>query len=215
MQRGPIKLDRVVSMLLLHDIGEIDIGDTIAYATEGMEQRKIAEQAAVKRICAILAGRSGHISSNRCGRSSKPKRRRKRSSHMRWTGRFPIILNLANNGQSWRENGIRYEQVITQWTCGAGRMSCAVGVSPAEARRSAERRLVWVRNDRTLTRGVSERNLVVFRRNCDRFFHFVPQSEYRTARVRQHAIDGAIVRQVVEYRAVRRTKNDEVGAEFG
>ena len=24
----------------------------------------------------------------------------------------PIILNLANNGQSWRENGIRYEQVI-------------------------------------------------------------------------------------------------------
>jgi putative hydrolase of HD superfamily len=24
----------------------------------------------------------------------------------------PIILNLANNGQSWRENGIRYEQVV-------------------------------------------------------------------------------------------------------
>jgi len=25
---------------------------------------------------------------------------------------IPIILNLANNGQSWRENGIRYEQVV-------------------------------------------------------------------------------------------------------
>ena len=32
---GPVKLERVVSMLLLHDIGEIDTGDTIAYATEG------------------------------------------------------------------------------------------------------------------------------------------------------------------------------------
>lgn len=31
----PVKLERVVSMLLLHDIGEIDTGDTIVYATEG------------------------------------------------------------------------------------------------------------------------------------------------------------------------------------
>src|SRR6185437_7937668 len=51
---GAIRLERVVSLLLLHDIGEIDTGDTIAYAMEGMEQRKIAEEAAVKRICAIL-----------------------------------------------------------------------------------------------------------------------------------------------------------------
>jgi putative hydrolases of HD superfamily len=53
---GPIRVERVVSLLLLHDIGEIDTGDTIAYATEGMEQRKIAERDAVKRICAILPG---------------------------------------------------------------------------------------------------------------------------------------------------------------
>ena len=27
---------------------------------------------------------------------------------------IPIILNLANDGQSWRENGIRCEQVIAR-----------------------------------------------------------------------------------------------------
>ena len=37
---GPIKLERVVSMLLLHDIGEIDTGDTIVYATEGVEREQ-------------------------------------------------------------------------------------------------------------------------------------------------------------------------------
>ena len=25
---------------------------------------------------------------------------------------MPVLLNLANNGQSWRENGITYERVV-------------------------------------------------------------------------------------------------------
>ena len=25
---------------------------------------------------------------------------------------MPVLLNLANNGQSWRENGISYERVV-------------------------------------------------------------------------------------------------------
>jgi len=27
---------------------------------------------------------------------------------------MPVILNLANNGQSWRENGITYERVVSR-----------------------------------------------------------------------------------------------------
>jgi putative hydrolase of HD superfamily len=108
---GPIRLERVVSMLLLHDIGEIDTGDTIAYAMEGMEQRKIAEQAAVKRICAILPGELSDQFESLWQEFEAAETQEAKFAHA-MDRSIPIILNLANNGQSWRENGIRYEQVI-------------------------------------------------------------------------------------------------------
>lgn len=108
---GPVKLERVVSMLLLHDIGEIDIGDTIAYATEGMEQRKIAEQAAVNRICAILPDELSDQFESLWQEFEAAETPEAKFAHA-MDRSIPIILNLANNGQSWRENGIRYEQVI-------------------------------------------------------------------------------------------------------
>ena len=108
---GPIRVERVVSMLLLHDIGEIDTGDTIAYATEGMEQRKIAEQDAVKRICAILPGELSDEFESLWQEFEAAETPEAKFAHA-MDRSIPIILNLANNGQSWRENGIRYEQVI-------------------------------------------------------------------------------------------------------
>ena len=108
---GPIRVERVVSMLLLHDIGEIDTGDTIAYATEGMEQRKIAEQDAVKRICAILPGELSNEFESLWQEFEAAETPEAKFAHA-MDRSIPIILNLANNGQSWRENGIRYEQVI-------------------------------------------------------------------------------------------------------
>jgi len=108
---GAIRLERVVSMLLLHDIGEIDTGDTIAYATEGMEQRKIAEQAAVKRICAILPDDPGNQFESLWQEFEAEETPEAKFAHA-MDRSIPIILNLANNGQSWRENGISYEQVI-------------------------------------------------------------------------------------------------------
>jgi putative hydrolase of HD superfamily len=108
---GPIRVERVVSMLLLHDIGEIDTGDTIAYATEGMEQRKIAEQDAVKRICAILPGELSDEFESLWQDFEAAETPEAKFAHA-MDRSIPIILNLANNGQSWRENGIRYEQVI-------------------------------------------------------------------------------------------------------
>jgi putative hydrolase of HD superfamily len=108
---GPIRLERVVSMLLLHDIGEIDTGDIIAYATEGMEQRKIAEEAAVKRICAILPEVLRDQFESLWLEFEAAETPEAKFAHA-MDRSIPIILNLANNGQSWRENGIRYEQVV-------------------------------------------------------------------------------------------------------
>lgn len=108
---SPINLERVVSMLLLHDIGEIDIGDTIVYATEGLDQRKVAEEAAVTRICRILPGELSESFREFWHEFEAAETAEAKFAHA-MDRSIPIILNLANNGQSWRENGIRCQQVI-------------------------------------------------------------------------------------------------------
>ena len=107
----PIDVLRTIKMLLLHDIGEIDTGDTIVYATEGLEQRKKAEQAAVKRICGILPAELGAEFLELWLEFEAAESPEAKFAHA-MDRSIPIILNLANNGQSWRENGIRCEQVL-------------------------------------------------------------------------------------------------------
>src|ERR1017187_3121873 len=47
---APIDLNKVIRMLLVHDIGEIDTGDTIVFAEGGWEERKAAELLALTGI---------------------------------------------------------------------------------------------------------------------------------------------------------------------
>lgn len=107
----PIDVLRTVKMLLLHDIGEIDTGDTIVYATAIREEKKKEEQAAVERICGMLPKElSDEFLALWLEFEAAETPEAKFAHAMDRT--VPIILNLANNGQSWRENGIQYEQVI-------------------------------------------------------------------------------------------------------
>lgn len=104
---------RVVEMLLVHDIGEIDTGDALIYADLDWAARKRAERTAVERIFGLL-----------------PPAQRERFL-ARWIEfddeatpeavfahavdrAMPALLNLASNGQSWRENGVRHEQVVAK-----------------------------------------------------------------------------------------------------
>ena len=59
-----IDLNRVIRMLLVHDVGEIDTGDTMVFVEDGWEARKAAELAAVTRIFGMLP--NGHMSNNQC-----------------------------------------------------------------------------------------------------------------------------------------------------
>jgi putative hydrolase of HD superfamily len=107
----PVDINRVIRMLLVHDIGEIDTGDTIAFADGGWEDRKAAELAAVKRIF-------GTLPDDQCDHFLAlwlefEKSETSESLFANAVDRaMPVLLNLANNGQSWRENGISYECVV-------------------------------------------------------------------------------------------------------
>jgi putative hydrolase of HD superfamily len=106
-----IDINRVIGMLLVHDIGEIDTRDTMVFVEGGWEDRKAAEMAAVTRIFGMLpedqgAGFLALWQEFEGGETPEARFARAVDRAM------PVLLNLANEGQSWRENGITYERVV-------------------------------------------------------------------------------------------------------
>ena len=108
-----IDLDRVVQMLLVHDVGEIETGDTIFFAEEGLSERKAGERAAVTRIFGILEEPSRSRLMSLWEEFEENATPEARFAHAADRA-MPVLLNLANDGQSWRENGISYERVVTR-----------------------------------------------------------------------------------------------------
>lgn len=106
-----IELDRVIAMLLVHDIGEIDTGDTIFYAEDGWAERKAAEKAAVTRIFGLLPEPQRGKFMALWQEFEDCQTAEARFAHAADRA-MPVLLNLANEGQSWRENGITHERVV-------------------------------------------------------------------------------------------------------
>lgn len=108
-----VDIDRVVLMLLVHDIGEIETGDTIFFTEEGLSDRKAGELAAVRRIFGLLQEpqRSKFLALwTEFEEASTPEARFAHAADRA----MPVLLNLANEGQSWRENGISFEKVVSR-----------------------------------------------------------------------------------------------------
>jgi putative hydrolase of HD superfamily len=108
-----LDVSRINGMLLVHDLGEVDTGDTIVYATEGWAERAAAELAAVQRICGHLPpARAKHLLGlwHEFDQAQTPEARFAHAVDRA----MPVLLNLANSGQSWRENGISHAQVVAR-----------------------------------------------------------------------------------------------------
>jgi putative hydrolase of HD superfamily len=106
-----IDLDRVIGMLLVHDVGEIDTGDTMVFIEEGLADRKAAELAAVQRIFGLLPEpQRGKFLAlwQEFEDAATPEARFAHAVDRA----MPVLLNLANQGQSWLENGITHERVV-------------------------------------------------------------------------------------------------------
>jgi putative hydrolase of HD superfamily len=106
-----IDIDRVIRMLLVHDIGEIDTGDTLVYAEGDWKERKAAELAAVKRIFGLLPAQQGAAFLALWEEFEAGETPEARFAHA-VDRAMPVLLNLANAGQSWRENGVSHERVV-------------------------------------------------------------------------------------------------------
>lgn len=110
---GPVDIERVIRMLLVHDVGEIDAGDVMAFAHINWEERKAAERAAVMRIFSILPEEDSSGLLELWREFEQGESAEARFAHA-VDRAMPVLLNLANQGQSWRENGISYERVVNR-----------------------------------------------------------------------------------------------------
>jgi putative hydrolase of HD superfamily len=107
----PIDINHVISMLLVHDIGEIDAGDTMVFVEGGWEQRKAAELASVTRIFGLLPPAQGAANLALWQEFEDASTPESRFAHS-VDRAMPVLLNLNNKGQSWRENNISYDRVV-------------------------------------------------------------------------------------------------------
>ena len=109
----PVDGARVVAMLLVHDLGEIDTGDTLVYEEHGWAERKLAERAAVERIVGLLpTAQPAQLLAlwQEFDDAATPEARFAHAADRA----MPALLNLANQGQSWREHGISHARVVAR-----------------------------------------------------------------------------------------------------
>jgi putative hydrolase of HD superfamily len=108
---APVQIDRVVRMLLVHDLGEIDAGDVMVYAQVDPEARTASELAGVRRVFGLLPAAQAAPFVELWQEFEAAETAEARFAHS-LDRAMPVFLNLANQGQSWREHNVSYERVI-------------------------------------------------------------------------------------------------------
>lgn len=106
----PVDIGRVMLMCLIHDVVEIDAGDTYAYDTEALATQKARENAAEERIYALLPTDQGAELRAIFDEFEENKTPEARFAHA-MDNLQPLLLNDSNGGGDWREHQVTAEQV--------------------------------------------------------------------------------------------------------
>ena len=103
-------LGRVMTMVLIHDLVEIDAGDTYAYDTEGAATKREREVKAADRIFGILPEDQGTYLRELWDEFEAYEPVEAKYAHL--LDNFqPLMLNDASDGKSWEEHGVHKSQV--------------------------------------------------------------------------------------------------------
>ena len=105
-----VDISRVMLMCLIHDIVEIDAGDTYAYDEAGIETQKAREDAAKERIFSILPEDQKAELTALFDEFEACETPESRYAHA-MDNLQPLILNNSNRGGDWKEHKVRSEQI--------------------------------------------------------------------------------------------------------
>lgn len=102
---------RVVSMVLIHDLVEIDAGDTYAYDAEGNKSKRAREEKAADRIFNILPQDQAKMVRELWEEFEKNETLEANFAHA-LDHTQPIMLNHASGGKAWMEHGVALSQIL-------------------------------------------------------------------------------------------------------
>ena len=106
-----IDVAKAMMISLIHDIVEIDAGDTYAYDTAGLETQKEREEKAAERIFGMLPeDQKAELKSlfEEFEAYATPE-----AKFAHTMDNFqPLLLNNSNNGGDWREHGVSKSQIM-------------------------------------------------------------------------------------------------------
>lgn len=105
-----VDISKVMIMCLIHDIVEIDAGDTYAYDKEGLATQKARENAAKERIFSLLPNDQKDELIGLFDEFEDNKTPEAKFAHA-MDNLQPLMLNNSNGGADWREHGVTKEQV--------------------------------------------------------------------------------------------------------
>ena len=108
-----VDISKVMIMCLIHDIVEIDAGDTYAYDAEGLKTQKAREEAAKNRIFSILPEDQKMEFMKLFDEFEAYETAESRFAHS-LDNLQPLMLNHSNDGGDWKEHGVSAETVYTR-----------------------------------------------------------------------------------------------------
>ena len=108
-----VDIMRVVLMVLIHDLVEIDAGDTYAYDLDGLQTKREREVRAAKRIFGLLPKDQGEHFRELWDEFEAYESAEAKYAHM--LDNFqPLMLNDALDGKSWKEHKVKKSQIYSR-----------------------------------------------------------------------------------------------------
>ena len=102
---------KVMSMVLIHDIVEIDAGDTYAYDMEGRQTQREREEKAAERIFHLLPDDQAAYMRD-LWEEFEAKETPEAKFSRALDNLQPMMLNVASGGKSWTEHEVKLSQIL-------------------------------------------------------------------------------------------------------
>lgn len=108
-----VDVGHVLKLLLVHDIVEIDAGDTYVYDTDGQADKDVREQEAAARLFGLLPPEQA--AELRAWWDEFEAAVTPEAKFARALDRFqPLLHNYHTQGQSWQTHGVSSDRVLTR-----------------------------------------------------------------------------------------------------
>ena len=105
-----VDITKVMLMCLIHDVVEIDAGDTYAYDSEGLKTQKAREDKAKERIFSLLPDDQKAELIALFDEFEAYDTPESKYAHA-MDNLQPLLLNNSNGGGDWKEHGVTKDQV--------------------------------------------------------------------------------------------------------